>query len=175
MKWYGTKDYKPDGRWKSVAARMVQDFQETGHPVFTSISALNRGILRKDKRKDSIHFNAESTNSELLFKIIFSVNQLSVHGPIAKRCYQFGSREGEEIGNPSTHAGYENKGLMKSVEADEINSLVSTPRLMTASRHRSGDLKTFDCLPKHSQLSMLCDLVPWRKVKPNDFCSTKSS
>ena len=66
--WY--KDYKTEGTWNFLASKMVQNFQETKHPVFTSISALNRGILRKIKGKSSLHINAESTNSELLFKII---------------------------------------------------------------------------------------------------------
>ena len=81
----------------------VQNFQETNHAAFTSISALNCGILRQMKAKTSIHFNAESTNSELFFKIIFSANQLSVHGQVANWCYQFRSREFEEPGNPSDH------------------------------------------------------------------------
>ena len=76
---------------------------ETKHPVFTSISVLNRGNLRQMKGKTAIHCNTESTNSELLFKIIFSASQLSVHGQVGNRCYQFGSREFEEPGNPSDH------------------------------------------------------------------------
>ena len=88
---------------------------------------------------------------------------------------QFGLRESEEPENASTHEEHFNKGLMRSVEADEVNSLVSTPRLITASGNRSGDLKTFDDLPVHSQYSMFCDLVSWRKVKPNDFFISKPS
>ena len=64
---------------------------------------------------------------------------------------------------------------MKSVEAGEVNSLVSIWRLIRAAGNRSGDLKTFDDPPVHSQFSMLCDLLSWRKVKPNDFFITKSS
>ena len=42
MKWYGTRDYKPEGKLDSIASKTVQTFQETKHPVFTSVSALNR-------------------------------------------------------------------------------------------------------------------------------------
>ena len=71
-------DLKENGN--SIAAKLVQNFNETKHPVFTSISALNSAILRMIKGKSSIHFNAESTNSQLLFRIIFSANQLNVYG-----------------------------------------------------------------------------------------------
>ena len=100
---------------------------------------------------------------------MFSANQLSIYGAVANWCCQFGLREGEETENVSIHEENSDKGLMKSVEADDVNSSVSTPRLVKASGYRSGDLKTFDDLPVHSQYSMLCDLVSWRKVKPNDF------
>ena len=51
-KWYGNRNYKPEGKWTSVASKMVQRFKETGHPVFTSASALSRGIqsMLKEKR-----------------------------------------------------------------------------------------------------------------------------
>ena len=122
MKSYGTRDFRPDGKWNSIEAKMVQNFKETMHRVLTSISALNRGILRMIKGKSSIHFNAESTNSELLFRIIFSANQLSVYGAVANWCSQCGLREFEEPGNPSDYEQNINQGLMKSVEENEVHS-----------------------------------------------------
>ena len=56
---------------------MVQRFKETGHRVFTSASALSRGNLRMLKGKETIHFNADASNTEPLFRIIHCVNQLS--------------------------------------------------------------------------------------------------
>ena len=50
-KWYGTREYRPEGKWDSTAAKTIRNFQETHHPVFTDISALNRGILRQMKGK----------------------------------------------------------------------------------------------------------------------------
>ena len=66
--WYGGSSYPPDGEWDSTADKMVQRFQETRHTVFKSISALSRGILKRKKGKDTIHFNGESSNTELLFR-----------------------------------------------------------------------------------------------------------
>ena len=111
-KWYGTREYRPEGKWNSIAAKMIRNFLETNHPVFTSISALNRGILKQAKGKTSIHFNAEMTNSELLLKIKFCANQLSIYGAVACWCYQYGAKEDEEAGNPSPHEEIVNKGLM---------------------------------------------------------------
>ena len=52
-KWYGKCTYNPEGKWKYAASRMVQQFKGTGHPAFTSASALSRGILRMLKRKSN--------------------------------------------------------------------------------------------------------------------------
>ena len=48
--------------------------------MFKSISALSRGILKKKKGRDTIHFHGDSTNTELLFQTIHSLNQLSIYG-----------------------------------------------------------------------------------------------
>ena len=118
MKWYGTRDFGPDGKWNSIAAKMVKNFRETMHPVFTSVNALNSGILRQMKGKTSMHFNAEATNSELLFLIVFSANQLSVYGAVATCCYQCGSREFEEPGNPSDYHLAENDYSFDALQFD---------------------------------------------------------
>ena len=55
-KWYGGCNYKPEGKWNSIASRRVHRFKETGHPIFTSAGALSRGILRKLIGKETIHF-----------------------------------------------------------------------------------------------------------------------
>ena len=46
-KWHGTLPDTPEGKWNSTANLMVERFKDTGHPVFKSISALSRGILKK--------------------------------------------------------------------------------------------------------------------------------
>ena len=76
--------------------KMVQRFKETGHPVFKSISALSRGILKQKKGKNTTHFDEDSTNTEPLFQTIHSVNQLSIYGAVANWCHQFGLTEEEK-------------------------------------------------------------------------------
>ena len=45
---------------------MVERFKDTGHPVIKSISALSRGILKKKMNRDTVHFNADASNTEFL-------------------------------------------------------------------------------------------------------------
>ena len=58
--------------WYTCTTRMVERFKDTGHPVFKSISAFRRGILKKKNNSDTIHFNADASHTELLFRIIHS-------------------------------------------------------------------------------------------------------
>ena len=95
-KWYASSSCAQTGERDSTANKMVQRFEETCHPVFKSISALSRGILKHKKGKSTIHFNGDSTNTELLFQTIHSVNQLSIHGAVANWCHQFGLTEEEK-------------------------------------------------------------------------------
>ena len=74
-----------------MASLVVQRFKETG----PSASALSRGILRMQKGKEHIHFNADALNTELLFRIIHSVSQLSIYGAVSNWCAQFGLTEDE--------------------------------------------------------------------------------
>ena len=53
-KWYGKSNYLPEGKWKDTANMMVEQFEESGHPVFKGVSTLARGILRK-KNKQGDH------------------------------------------------------------------------------------------------------------------------
>ena len=108
---------------------MVQRFKETGHPVFTSASALSRGILRKLKAKETTHFNADVSNTELLFRIIHSVNQFSICGAVANWCEEFGLW-------PTAKENSVSKEILKSVNSQEVNSLVGAPRTGPASGNR---------------------------------------
>ena len=82
-------------RFKS-RSQMVERFKDTGHPAFKSIGAWSRGILKKKTGRDTIHFSADASNTELLFRIIPSVNQLSIYGAVTDRCEQFGLTEEEK-------------------------------------------------------------------------------
>ena len=50
-KWYGTHTHKPDGEWNRTAEGMMLNFAESGHPVFRATSALDRGELKKQRKR----------------------------------------------------------------------------------------------------------------------------
>ena len=56
----------PEGKWQATVNLMAERFEESGHPVFQSVSPLARGILRKKNNEETIHFTAEPSNTELL-------------------------------------------------------------------------------------------------------------
>ena len=63
---------------------------ESGHPIFRATTPLSRGKLKsKGKGKVSIHLSAEPDTIDTIYRIILSVNQLSVYGAVAAICDEF--------------------------------------------------------------------------------------
>ena len=154
-KWFRGYNYKPDGKWDSIASRMVKDFEEQDTPVFKGISALTRGIMRRKKSKDTIHYNGESSNVELLYRIIHSVNQLCVYGPVTNWCETLGRTEAEK-GNNSGKELTSHLLNNHDVNTEEISSLVKIPRAPPASGNRMRQrLLSFGSLSPRSLLKCL--------------------
>ena len=125
-KWYGTRSFSPEGKCDSTTTLMMERFKETSHPVFKSIGALNRGILKNTR--DTIHFNADASNTELFFRPIHSANQLSLCGAVSSWCEEFGLRPNERELTSERFVAKENEQLRKNVKLEEVNSMVQTPR-----------------------------------------------
>ena len=65
---------------------------ESGHPVFRVTSPLSRGVLKsKDGGKLSIHYCADPTTIETVFRTSTSVNQLSLYGAVTEMCEEYES------------------------------------------------------------------------------------
>ena len=80
----------PQGAWDNIAEEMLLEFAESGHPTFRATTPLSRGALKsKGHGKLSIHFAADELTIETIFRIIISVNQLSVYGAVAAICEEF--------------------------------------------------------------------------------------
>ena len=80
----------PQGVWHHIAEEMLFEFAESGHPTFRATTPLSRGILKsKGHGKLSIHFAADELTIETIFRIIISVNQLSIYGAVAAICEEF--------------------------------------------------------------------------------------
>ena len=84
---------------------MLLQFAESGHPIFRSTTPLSRGQLKsKGHGKLSIHFAADDFTIDTFFRIILSVNQLSVYGAVAAFCEEFEDHQ-DRTGQPVTLVG----------------------------------------------------------------------
>ena len=89
-KWYSGEENSPQGAWDHIADEMLLEFAESGHPIFRATTPLSRGTLKsKGHGKLSIHFTADYPTIETIFRIIISVNQLSLYGAVANICEKF--------------------------------------------------------------------------------------
>ena len=88
-KWYSSEN-SPQGAWDNIAEEMLLEFAESGHPIFRATTPLSRGQLKsKGRGKLSIHFTTDQDTVDIIYRIILSVNQLSVYGAVAAFCEEF--------------------------------------------------------------------------------------
>ena len=116
-KWYSAEN-SPQGAWDNIAEEMLLEFAESGHPTFRATTPLSRGILEsKGRGKLSIHFAADEFTIETIFRIILSVNQLSIYGAVAAFCEEFENHQ-DGSGEPEILMG-------RSIVLGEIKAEVS--------------------------------------------------
>ena len=103
-KWYPSEN-SPQGEWDHIAEDMLLRFAESG----TSHLSVQRhhcpgGHLKsKGKGKVSIHFSADPDTIDTIYRIILSVNQLSIYGAVAAICDEY-------EGQPDNTGGTRNTG-----------------------------------------------------------------
>ena len=103
-KWYSAEN-SPQGAWDNIAEEMLLEFAESGHPTFRATTPLSRGQLKsKGHGKLSIHFAADEHTIDTIFRIILSVNQLSVYGAVAAICEEFENHQ-DRSGEPEILMG----------------------------------------------------------------------
>ena len=77
---------------------MLLEFAESGHPTFRATTPLSRGLLKsKGRGQLSIHFAADDFTIDTIYRIILSVNQLSVYGAVAALCEEFESHQDRSV------------------------------------------------------------------------------
>ena len=87
-KWYSADS--PQGAWDRIADEMLLEFAESGHPIFRATTPLSRCKPKsKGHGKLSIHFSADYSTIETIFRIIVSANQLCLYGAVANMCEEF--------------------------------------------------------------------------------------
>ena len=92
-KWYSSEN-SPQGAWDNIAEQMLLEFAESGHPTFRATTPLSRRTLKsKGRGQLSIHFAAVQDAIDTIFRIILSVNQISVYGAVAAVCEEFESHQ----------------------------------------------------------------------------------
>ena len=85
-----SSENSPQGAWDNIAEQMLLEFAESGHLIFRATTPLSRGKLKsKGRGKLSIHFTADQDTIDTIYRIILSVNQLSVYGAVAAICEEF--------------------------------------------------------------------------------------
>ena len=118
-KWYSISEDTPQGEWDNVAERMMLEFAESGHPIFRATSPLSRGRLKsKGHGKLSIHYAADLETIETIFRIIVSVNQLSLYGAVAEMCEEYETLH-DRTGQP-VEGGQSSSSLVLSVIKTEV-------------------------------------------------------
>ena len=104
-KWYSGEENSPQGAWDHIADEMLLDFAESGHPIFRATTPLSRGTLKsKGHGKLSIHFTADLSTIETIFRIIVSANQFSLYGAVANVCEEFEAHQ-DRSGEPDVLMG----------------------------------------------------------------------
>ena len=95
----------PQGEWDHIAEVLLLRFAESGHPIFRATAPLSRGKLKsKGKGKVSIHFSAEPDTIDTIYRIILSVNQLSIYGAVAAICDEYEGQP-DNTGEPEVLEG----------------------------------------------------------------------
>ena len=95
-KWCGKSNYFSEGNWQDTANMMVEQFEESGHPVFKGVS-LSWNLEEEEQQGDHTLQYADASNTELLHRTIHSANQLSIYGAVARWCEDFGMKSDETL------------------------------------------------------------------------------
>ena len=113
-KWYSSEN-SPQGAWDHIAEEMLLEFAESAHPIFRATTPLSRGQLKsKGRGKLSIHFTADQDSVDTIYRIILSVNQLSIYEAVAAICDEFVGQP-DNTGQPVILVG-------QSIVLDEVKA-----------------------------------------------------
>ena len=132
--------------------------------------------MKRENNKDTIHFNGERSNTELLFRIIHSATQLCIYGAVTDRCERLGRREAEREENSGQTKQNLNSRILKSVDAQEVNSLVKESGKPQASGNRLREgLRDFESATPDIQFKEVCEKSGfYRRVKKDKYYKTIS-
>ena len=178
----GTLDVPRSWRWKEVVWKSkVLSWRKVEFSSFTDGTAIqgNRSPSlykcqcfeswnsEKKYGRDTIHFNADASNTELLFRIIHSVNQLSIHGAVSNWSGQFGlTGEEKEQETPLVRKESATNCVLSSVSSLEVKLLVSSPRLASGSSLRRNN-QDFESLSETLRFTRVASGMSY-KTRPDE-------
>ena len=112
---------------KQIAEEMLLEFAERGHPTFRATTPLSRGFLKSTRHGK---LSIQQMNRQLkhfFFRIIISVNQLSIYGAVAAVCEEFEDHQ-DRTGEPEIFMG-------QSIVLGEIKAEVPLQNENPLNRH----------------------------------------
>ena len=90
----------PQGAWDNIAEQMLLEFAKSGLPIFRATTHCpSVSPKAKGEKKLSIHFTADQDTIDTIYRIILSVNQLSIYGAVAAICDEYESHQ-DSTGQP---------------------------------------------------------------------------
>ena len=166
-KWYSAEN-SPQRAWDNIAEEMLLEFAESGHPTFRATTPLSRGQHKsKGHGKLSIHFAADE---HTIFRIILSVNQLSVYGAVAAKCEEFESHQ-DRSGEPEILMG-------QSIVLGEIKAevLLQNENSMNRQILWQQYIERIESLSPESKVSRFCKEARFmRVVEVGQYLVTKDT
>ena len=150
-KWYQGYAAEFGGKWDLRASQLwtilrIQDIRYS-----KGVSPLGRGILKKRNNRETVHFNGECGNIDLLHRTLHAANQLCIYGAVSKWC-------GPNSGDASQSRPESVRKMSPEIQMkqEDLNSLVDIPRLPHASGNRMlQNLKDFNSMPFMSKIEHL--------------------
>ena len=79
-KWYQGYATDSDGKWDLRASQNVGNFREFRTSGISGVSPLDRGILKKKNNRDTILFNGEYGNNDMLYRTV----DAAIYGAVSK-------------------------------------------------------------------------------------------
>ena len=150
-KWYQGYEAEYGGKWDLRASQMLQNFENSGHLVFQGVSPLGRGILKKRNNRETIHFNGEYGNINLLCRTVRAADQLCIYQAVSKWSGPNSGGAGQSRPESARKSSPEIQ-----IKQEDLKSLVDIPRLPHASENRMlQNLKDFNSTPFMTKIEYL--------------------
>ena len=168
-KWYSSEN-SAQGAWDNIAEKMLLEFAESGHPTFRATTPLSRGQLKsKGRGKLSVHFSADQDTIDTIYRIILSVNQLSVYGVVAAVCEEYDDQP-DRAGEPEIMMG-------QSIVLGEVKAETPLQNENPMNDHIIWQqyIQQVESLSPENKVSKFCKEAGFMRVEVGQYFVTKDT